>query len=563
MQALAGVPDIEQLCTQSMDDGEPCRRELRSGDRRFLVRIAPYTVSDAQVRGAVITFTNFTAFRASLGQAVYEREYTKTILNAVIDPLVVLDESLQVQTGNRAFYQRFGASREQTPGLRLSGLGDADWKASRLWASLRAVLVENAQFETIELERNFPQTGRRTVLVDARRLLRDGQALVLVSFRDITEQKRAEETLRETDRRKDEFLATLAHELRNPLAPIRQASAVSKAASATDEQKKWSHNVIDRQVRHMALLLDDLLDISRVTRGTLELRPEMTDLASVVATATETARPLIESKRHALRIDIQDEAPSFAADPMRLAQVLSNLLTNAAKYTDPEGEIRLQATCTADTVRFSVADNGIGIPPDALQEVFAMFSQVKSAQDRSEGGLGIGLALARGLIHLHRGKLEVRSEGTGLGSEFVVTLPRRTLHTATEEVATAAPTSPIRRRVLIADDNRDAADSLAMLLRMEGHEVSDVHDGRQAIARIDSFQPEVAVLDIGMPQLNGYEVARHVRRGPRGTLITLIAVTGWGQASDKARAAAAGFNHHFTKPIEPDAFTQMLRSNGF
>jgi signal transduction histidine kinase len=598
MQALAGLPEIEQLCTQSMADGATCRRELRNGDRWFLVRIAPYTGSDTQVRGAVITFTNFTAFRASLGQAVYEREFTKTILNAVIDPLVVLDERLQVQTGNRAFYQWFAAAREQTPGVDLSDLGDDAWKASSLWAALRAMLIESREFQTIELERDFPQTGRRTVLLDARRLVRDGQALVLLSFRDITDHKhaeravresearfrklyesvdelyasaqreiqsreRVEEILRETDRRKDEFLATLAHELRNPLAPIRQASAISKAAAATEEQKRWSHNVIDRQVRHMALLLDDLLDISRVTRGTLELRPEMTDLASVVATATETARPLIESKRHALRIDIQDEPVRFAADPLRLAQVLSNLLTNAAKYTDPEGEIRLRATCTVDKVTFSVADNGIGIPPDALQEVFAMFSQVKSAQDRSEGGLGIGLALARGLIHLHRGTLEVRSEGTGLGSEFIVTLPRRTLHLAPEEAAAAASAPTIRRRVLIADDNRDAADSLAMLLRMEGHEVSVVHDGRQAIATIDSFQPEIAVLDIGMPELNGYEVARQVRRGPRGTLITLIALTGWGQASDKARAAAAGFNHHFTKPIEPDAFTQMLRSNGF
>ena len=185
--------------------------------------------------------------------------------------------------------------------------------------------------------------------------------------------------------------------------------------------------MIDRQVHHMALLLDDLLDISRVTRGTLELRPQMTDLTSIIETAIETARPMIEAKRHALKIEIPDEPARFAADPLRLAQVLSNLLTNAAKYTDPEGEIRLRATCSADTVTFSVADNGIGIPPDALEEVFAMFSQVKSAQDRSEGGLGIGLALAKGLVHLHRGTLEVRSEGTGRGSEFIVKLPRRTL----------------------------------------------------------------------------------------------------------------------------------------
>jgi CheY-like chemotaxis protein len=313
----------------------------------------------------------------------------------------------------------------------------------------------------------------------------------------------------------------------------------------------------------MALLLDDLLDISRVTRGTLELRPQMTDLRSIIETAIETARPLIEAKRHALKVEIPDEPTPFSADPLRLAQVLSNLLTNAAKYTDHEGEIRVRATCSADTVTFSVADNGIGIPPEALEEVFAMFSQVKSAQDRSEGGLGIGLAFAKGLIQLHRGTLEVRSEGTGRGSEFLVKLPRRMLNGAPNGPIPATSGPSVRRRVLIADDNRDAADSLAMLLRMDGHDVTVVHDGRQAVATIDSFRPEIAVLDIGMPELNGYEVARQVRQGPLGTLITLIAVTGWGQASDKARAAAAGFNHHFTKPLEPETLTQMLRLDGF
>jgi CheY-like chemotaxis protein len=287
----------------------------------------------------------------------------------------------------------------------------------------------------------------------------------------------------------------------------------------------------------------------------------MTDLKSIIATATETAGPLIESKRHTLKVDVPDEVAQFAADPLRLAQVLSNLLTNAAKYTDPEGEIRLRAACSADTVRFSVADSGIGIPPDALQEVFAMFSQVKSAQDRSEGGLGIGLALAKGFVHLHQGTLEVRSEGMGRGSEFIVQFPRRTLSTPKADPAAVAPAPSIGRRVLIADDNQDAAESLAMLLQMEGHDVTVVHDGRQALATIAAVRPDVAVLDIGMPELNGYEVARHIREGALGSAITLIAVTGWGQAADKARAIAAGFDHHFTKPVEPESLTRMLRSS--
>jgi len=292
----------------------------------------------------------------------------------------------------------------------------------------------------------------------------------------------------------------------------------------------------------------------------LELRLRMTDLTSIIAMATETAQPLIEAKRHALKIEVPDGSTRFAADPLRLAQVLSNLLTNAAKYTDPAGEIRLRATCSVDTVTFSVADNGIGIPPDALKGVFEMFSQVKSLQDRSEGGLGIGLALAKGLIQLHDGTLEVRSEGVGRGCDFIVKLPRRALTETPQASTRAAPVRLACRRVLIADDNRDAADSLAMLLRMEGHDVRVVHDGRRAVAAIDAFRPQVALLDIGMPELNGYEVAQHIRQGPLGTLITLVAVTGWGQASDKEQAAAAGFNYHLTKPIELDALGKVLRT---
>jgi signal transduction histidine kinase len=560
LKALTGVSSIDLMCRQAMADGVPSRHELRIGDRWFLLRIAGHSGTAAQVVGAVLTFTNITAFRASVGQAIYEREYTKTILNTVIEPLVVLDDLLLIQTANRAFYDWFGVLRERTQGVALDDLGDDQWKASGLWSSLKATLAGSGEFQTIELARDFPGAGRRVVMLEARRLVRDGKCLLLLSFRDLTEHKKAEAALREIDRRKDEFLAILAHELRNPLAPIRQASAVAKAASATDEQKRWSHEVIDRQVQHMALLLDDLLDISRVTRGTLELRPQVTDLASIIAMATETARPLIEAKRHALRIEIEDGPARFVADPLRLAQVLSNLLNNAAKYTDPHGEIRVRATCSAETVSFIVADNGIGIPPDSLQEVFAMFSQVKSAQDRSEGGLGIGLALAKGLTQLHQGRLEVHSEGMGRGSEFVVRLPRKMLQ---PDLTTSEPVGSepvVSRRVLIADDNRDAADSLAMLLRMEGHEVAVVHDGKHAVETIGSFRPEIAVLDIGMPELDGYEVARHIRQGPHGAHISLIAVTGWGQASDKARAAAAGFNFHMTKPIEIEALVRMLRS---
>jgi len=367
---------------------------------------------------------------------------------------------------------------------------------------------------------------------------------------------------RDADRRKDEFLATLAHELRNPLAPIRQAALISKAPGATDAQKRWSHDVIDRQVQHMSLLLDDLLDISRVTRGTLGLRMQPTDLKTVIDNAVETARPTIDGKRHHLTVNMPPEPIQFVADPLRVAQVLSNLLTNAAKYTDPEGQIQVTARCEGENVVVRVADSGIGISAAALPRVFNMFSQVHSTTDRSEGGLGIGLALAQGLIELHGGTIEAHSAGLGCGSEFTVRLPCRPVAdvVATGPTVAAPAALPRPRRILIADDNRDSAETLAALLRMEGHEVTSVHDGPVALSMFGELRPDVALLDIGMPGLTGYEVARKMRQSSLGPTIKLIAITGWGQDIDKERAYAAGFDLHLTKPVDPHRLAELLRS---
>ena len=373
--------------------------------------------------------------------------------------------------------------------------------------------------------------------------------------RDVTRQKRAEAALREMDQRKDEFLATLAHELRNPLAPIRQATLIAQSPDAAPEQKRWSHEVVTRQVRNMSVLLDDLLDISRITRGTLDLRTEMTDLATIVDAAVETSRPSIEAKKHSLDIELPPAAVVFAADPMRLAQVLSNLLTNAAKYTDPGGHIRVRAKADPSSIEISVVDDGIGLPKESLTSVFTMFSQLKSRQDRSEGGLGIGLALAKGVVELHGGTIEAHSEGADQGSEFVVRIPRHAVPAAPGAATSAdSKPQPVKRRVLIADDNRDAAASLAMLLEIDGHSVTVVNDGRQALQQIEMNPPDVALLDIGMPGLDGYQVARQVHNKQ----VFLVAVTGWGQESDKARATEAGFDLHFTKPVEPQQILDLL-----
>ncbi|HTU68078.1 MAG TPA: ATP-binding protein [Steroidobacteraceae bacterium] len=382
---------------------------------------------------------------------------------------------------------------------------------------------------------------------------------VAVWFADITKRKQQERELLEADRRKDEFLATLAHELRNPLAPIRQAAKILRNEGASEAQRRWANTVIERQVQHMSLLLDDLLDVSRITHGTLQLRKQQTDLQSIVSAAVETARPLIDERHHQLSLDVP-VALEINADPLRLAQVLSNLLTNAAKYTNPNGSIRVGARQAGDELVVTVEDNGIGIASEDLGRVFGMFAQVRSAQDFAAGGLGIGLALAKGIVELHGGRIEASSGGTGHGSRFVVRLPNVVVAARTTPEVKVATNGQAEQplRILLADDNRDAAESLAIILRLEGHEVNLAHDGQAALQAYAERKPDVALLDIGMPKTNGLDVARQIRAQPGGDDVLLVAITGWAQDSDKERSRSAGFDHHLTKPIEPEALIQLL-----
>lgn len=379
---------------------------------------------------------------------------------------------------------------------------------------------------------------------------------------DISDRLRAQELLREANRRKDVFLATLSHELRNPLAPIRNAASLLENTSLKPEDIERSRLIIARQVRHMASLLDDLLDMSRITRGGFTLKRVYVNLQTLLAEAVETARPLIDAKRHTLELEWPTHPIEVEADPVRLVQVISNLLTNAAKYTDPEGRITFGARAEEKNIVIFVRDTGVGLAPEMLTHVFEMFAQVQPRQERTEGGLGIGLALAKGLVELHGGRIEARSDGINRGSEFIVVLPGLRVATGTlQQTAAGAGGRAVKRtvrRVLIADDNRDGAESLAMILGMSGHEVHTAHTGPEALQMAALHRPHVAILDIGMPGLSGHEVAQQIRRAAWGVHITLIAVTGWGQEEDRRRALRAGFDHHLTKPVDPETLQQLL-----
>jgi signal transduction histidine kinase len=377
---------------------------------------------------------------------------------------------------------------------------------------------------------------------------------------DVTVRREAEEALREADRKKDRFIATLAHELRNPLAPIRTAAELLGSPQAGPAEVDWARRVIQRQVGHMGSLLDDLLDVARITRGKLELRKKVVWLDSVIDTAVEAARPLIDARQQALEVHLPQPAPMLEADPLRLAQVVSNLLTNAAKYSDAGATIQVWATIRGAVLELRVRDTGIGIPAEALPTIFQMFSQVDGTSGRSEGGLGIGLSLVKGLIELHGGTVTAHSEGPGRGSEFTVTLPCVPCGEAQarSETPVRAGSGAGRRRILVVDDNRDAADSLAMLLGLEGHEVRVAYAGRDGIESAREFAPDTVILDLGLPDLSGYEVARALRQEVTLASTTLIALTGWGQDEHRRRAIDAGFDHHVTKPVDPDVLDRLL-----
>jgi PAS domain S-box-containing protein len=412
--------------------------------------------------------------------------------------------------------------------------------------------------------------GRWIHLMDRSVVTRDENGRVLRQVGcslDITQIREAEQALKDADRRKDEFLAMLAHELRNPLAPIHNAVQLMRRFTSVDPEVKRMREVIERQTELLIRLVDDLLDVSRITQGRISLRKEPVDLSAIVSRAVETSRPLIDARKHQLTITLPPDPVQVEGDLIRLSQVFSNLLNNAAKYTENGGDIRLTAEAVGNEIIVRVKDNGMGIAIEDLRQVFGLFAQVDRSLDRTQGGLGIGLTVVHSLVEMHGGRVEAFSEGTGKGSEFVIHLPmitkpatdeKVTLKKIVKETSQMQPASYYR--VLVVDDNADSAEGMAILLQFAGHQVQMAFDGLSALGVARSFLPQVVLLDIGLPKLNGYEVANQLRKEPEFEKAVLIAVTGYGQAEDRQLSKVAGFDHHLTKPVDYELLSSLIHS---
>jgi signal transduction histidine kinase len=420
---------------------------------------------------------------------------------------------------------------------------------------------------TLQAEKTRELETLNRVLQQANQELESANRLLQT---EVAERTRVELALKEADRHKDEFLAMLAHELRNPLAPIHNAVQLMHRQSFADPQLTWSRDVIGRQLAHLTRLVDDLLDVSRITRGKINLSKEVIELETLVTRTLETVQPLLEERGHKLTVEVPKGILAVLGDPTRLVQALGNVLGNAAKYTDRGGHITLAAAESGSELVIRVRDNGIGIPAELMPMIFNLFTQLDRTSGPAQSGLGIGLALVQRLVEMHGGSVSARSDGLGKGSEFLIRLPlfiRETVESgqpiqqrsALEQSMTNAE-GPARtqRRILVADDNNDALESLATLLQLSGHEVYTAANGAMALESAEAHRPEVALLDIGMPKLDGYEVARRIRAQPWGQRITLVALTGWGQDSDRRRSQEAGFDSHLVKPLDLDKLTELL-----
>jgi PAS domain S-box-containing protein len=556
---------VENALRESIESGRVYRAEYRvrgaDGTDRVVQGqgiVSAHPGAERRMVGAIVDVTDT---RVAEAAARANEQRFRIMADGVPALIWVTDAAGRIEFVNREYCTFLGVTVEAVqrdgwqPQVHADDLGDYTLAFMQALAGRRG-------FESRARVRHASGAWRCLQSTGVPRFSDRGNFLGMVGLSfDVTALVEGEARNREADRRKDEFLATLSHELRNPMAPVRNAAALLASPRLTPDQLQWAQQVIERQVTHMARLLDDLLDMSRITQAKLHLKRVAVRLTDVVDTAIEAARPLIDRKAHRLSIELPADPVVLDADPVRLAQVITNLLTNAAKYTDPGGTIALRGRVEGTRLVLSVRDSGIGIALDALENIFTMFSQVDGSLTRAEGGLGIGLALVKGLVELHGGSVAAASEGPGRGAEFTLRLP---IPAARAEAAPAPSRAAAQRglRVLVADDNTDAADTMAMVLQIAGHEVRTAHSGRAALNLAATFRPDVGLLDIGMPDMTGYEVAAAIREASWSTGMHLVALTGWGQEEDKRKAAASGFDRHLTKPVDVDVLIATVTELG-
>jgi two-component system, chemotaxis family, CheB/CheR fusion protein len=567
-----GIPDLEPLLAEVIATASDREREVRDAQGRwYSLRIRPYKTLENRIEGAVILLVDVDRLKRA-------REYAESIVATVREPLLVLDGSLRIQTASRSFYHFFQVTPEETEGRPFYELGNGQWDTPELRRLLEETLPRDHHFDDYEVNYEFEHIGWKTVALNARRLLQGSgvSALTLLAIEDVTARKQLDEALRQrladldaADRNKNEFLALLGHELRNPLAPLFNAVEVLDTPGAGSAAVERAREMMSRQIQNMARMVDDLLDVSRITQGKIRLRTQPVELETLLAGIVEAARHQLESRGQELSLALPREPVVLCVDRTRMEQIFGNLLNNASKFTLKGGRISVTAELasggpqSAGEVVVRVRDDGIGIDPETMPRVFDLFMQADRSLDRSRGGLGIGLTLVRRLVEMHGGAVEAHSPGVGQGSEFVVRLPvRAELQGAMEaglvDGLERLPVLAASRRVLVVDDNVDTAESLALLLQLKGHEVAVAHDGQGALDVAAAFHPEAVLLDIGLPGLDGYQVASRLRQHHPTSTALIVALTGYGQEEDQRRAQEAGFDQHLIKPVAPQAIYDLL-----
>jgi PAS domain S-box-containing protein len=518
---------------------------------------APVRLPTGELIGIVVVFRDVTERQ----RAEHERGWLAAIVNSTDDAIVSKTLDGIITSWNPAATRLFGYEPAEIIGRPITTIIPPELQAEEVQILARLRAGERVDhFETMRVAKD----GHRIeVSLTASPICNEDGTIVGASkvARDITERKRSERLLREASRQKDEFIATLAHELRNPLAPICAAAELLKEAKSLAPELRAATTILERQARQMTHLVDDLLDVSRITSGRIRLQPEPVELTELLKNVIESYRQSAESARHQVTFAASGEPVYVTGDRIRLTQIFSNILHNAVKYTPPGGRVDIALHTEGRHAQVRIRDNGVGIPRERLEHIFEPFTQLDRSFQHADGGLGIGLTLAKRLIELHQGRIEARSEGHGKGTEFLVRLPRGAAGTARAAAAAHAEPYPLTsRRILIADDNHDAAVSLSMLLQSIGHDTRVVHDGVEALEEAERFRPDVVLLDLGMPRLDGFETARKIASQPWASATQIVAVTGWGQEADRQRAKAAGFHRHLVKPVNFDALREAIAS---